>query len=86
LAALAFPAMLACAALWGIVLFVSRISSVASLVTVTAAPLVAWMMGFPEVIPPLIGIAAIVIVQHRANIGRLMRGEEPRVGSSSAKP
>jgi glycerol-3-phosphate acyltransferase PlsY len=42
-------------------------------------------MGFPQVIAPLIAIAAIVIVQHRANIGRLMRGEEPKVGSS-AKP
>jgi glycerol-3-phosphate acyltransferase PlsY len=38
-------------------------------------------MGFGQVIAPLIAIAAIVIVQHRANIGRLMRGEEPKIGS-----
>jgi glycerol-3-phosphate acyltransferase PlsY len=86
LAALAWPAMLACAAIWAITLFVSRISSVSSLVTVTAAPLLAWLLGYPQVIVPLLAIAAIVFVQHRANIGRLMRGEEPRVGSSSAKP
>ena len=79
---LAWPAMLACAAIWGVTLFLSRISSVSSLVSVVAAPLVAWGLGYPEVIPPLIAIAAIVIVQHRANIGRLMRGEEPKVGSS----
>jgi glycerol-3-phosphate acyltransferase PlsY len=30
---------------------------------------------------PLIAIAAIVLIQHRANIGRLMRGEEPRIGA-----
>jgi glycerol-3-phosphate acyltransferase PlsY len=82
LGALAWPAMLACAAIWGVTLFLSRISSVSSLVSVVAAPLVAWGLGYPEVIPPLIAIAAIVIVQHRANIGRLMRGEEPKVGSS----
>ena len=83
LLALAWPAMLACAALWAATLYLSRISSVASMVTVVAAPLVAWALGYPEVIAPLLAIAAIVIVQHRANIGRLMRGEEPRIGSSS---
>jgi acyl phosphate:glycerol-3-phosphate acyltransferase len=82
LLALAWPAMLACAAIWAITLFVSRISSVSSMVTVVAAPLVAWGLGYPAVALPLVAIAAIVIVQHRANIGRLMRGEEPKVGSS----
>lgn len=82
LAALAWPAMLACAGIWGITLFVSRISSVSSLVSVIAAPVVASLLGYPHVVPPLLAIAAIVIVQHRANIGRLIRGEEPKVGSS----
>jgi acyl phosphate:glycerol-3-phosphate acyltransferase len=82
LGALAWPAMLACAAIWGLTLFLSRISSVSSLVSVIAAPVVAWGLGYPQVIVPLIAIAAIVIVQHRANIGRLIRGEEPKVGSS----
>lgn len=81
LAALAWPAMLACAAIWALVLAVSRISSVSSMVTVIAAPLVAWALGYPQAVIPLIAIAAIVLVQHRANLGRLLRGEEPRVGS-----
>lgn len=84
LGALAWPAMLACAAIWAAVLYLSRISSVSSLATVIAAPLVAWALGYPAVVAPLIAIAAIVIVQHRANIGRLMRGEEPKVGASKA--
>lgn len=82
LAALAWPAVLVCAAIWAATLFISRISSVSSLVTVIAAPGVAWALGYDDVIAPLIAIAAIVIIQHRANIGRLMRGEEPKVGSS----
>ena len=81
LGALAWPAMLACAAIWAVTLAVSRISSVSSMTTVVLAPLVAWAMGYPQTIAPLLAIAAIVLVQHRANIGRLMRGEEPKVGS-----
>lgn len=83
LAALAWPAMLACAAIWAVVLAVSRISSVSSMTTVVAAPLVAWGLGYPEAVSPLVAIAVIVLVQHRANIGRLMRGEEPKVGAKS---
>jgi glycerol-3-phosphate acyltransferase PlsY len=82
LGVLAFPAFLVCAMVWVATLAISRISSVSSLVSVIAAPLVAWGMGFPQVIAPLIAIAAIVIFQHRANIGRLMRGEEPTIGAS----
>ena len=81
LAALAWPAVLVCAAIWAATLAISRISSVSSLTTVLAAPAVAWLLGHPDVIVPLLAIAAIVVVQHRANIGRLMRGEEPKVGS-----
>ncbi len=81
LAALAWPAMLVCAAIWAAVLYLSRISSVSSMATVIAAPLVAWGLDYPQAIAPLIAIAAIVMVQHRANIGRLLRGEEPRVGA-----
>lgn len=83
LAALAWPAMLACAAIWAVVLAVSRISSVSSMTTVVAAPLVAWGLGYPEAVAPLVAIAVIVLIQHRANIGRLMRGEEPKVGAKS---
>ena len=81
LLALAWPVMLICAAVWAATLAVSRISSVSSMTTVIAAPLIAWAMGYPQVVAPLIAIALIVIIQHRANIGRLMRGEEPKVGS-----
>lgn len=84
LLALAWPVMLVCAAIWGATLFVSRISSVSSMTTVVAAPLVAWALGYGSVVTPLIAIAAIVLVQHRANIGRLVRGEEPRIGSSKS--
>lgn len=81
LAALAWPIMLICAAIWAGMIFLSRISSVSSLTTVSAAPVIAWAMGSVHLVWPLVAIAAIVFVQHRANIGRLLDGTEPKVGS-----
>ncbi|TCJ37232.1 glycerol-3-phosphate 1-O-acyltransferase PlsY [Parafrankia sp. BMG5.11] len=78
--ALAWPVFLVCAAIWAATLAISRISSVSSMLAVIAAPLAAWALDYEELSLTLIAIAAIVLVQHRANIGRLLRGEEPRVG------
>lgn len=80
LLALAWPVFLVCAGVWAVTLAVSRISSVSSLVAVIAAPVAAWGMGRGDIVPTLIAVALVVIVQHRANIGRLLRGAEPRVG------
>ncbi|MEP2178977.1 MAG: glycerol-3-phosphate 1-O-acyltransferase PlsY, partial [Marinomonas sp.] len=81
LLALAWPVMLVCAGIWAVTLFLSRISSVSSMTTVVLAPALAWLMGYPQVVWPLVAVAAIVLIQHRANIGRLMRGEEPKIGA-----
>jgi glycerol-3-phosphate acyltransferase PlsY len=78
--ALAWPVMLVCAVVWAAALAASRISSVASMSAVVAAPIVAWAAGLTAVVPVLAVIAVIVLVQHRANIRRLIAGEEPRVG------
>lgn len=81
LGALHWPLMLLCAGVWAATVALSKISSVASLTTVIAAPIAAAAFGHQALILPLIAIAVIVIVQHRANIARLMKGEEPRIGS-----
>lgn len=81
LAAMAWPVMLVCAGIWAVTLLLSRISSVSSMVAVIAAPVVAGLWGNIWLVSPLVVIAVIVLIQHRANIGRLMRGEEPKVGS-----
>ena len=79
--ALAWPVMLTCAAVWAAVLAISRISSISSMISVVAAPIAAWLLGYPDLVWVFIAIAAIVIAKHHANIQRLMRGKEPRVGS-----
>lgn len=81
--ALSWPVMLICAAVWAGALAVSRISSVSSMLSVITAPIAAWALGLPAVVPVMAAVAAIVLVQHRANIARLRAGTEPRVGSKS---
>ena len=78
--ALAWQVMVAGALVWGATLALSRISSVASMVAVLAAPVAAWLFGLPDVAAVLAVIAAIVLIQHRGNIARLRAGTEPRLG------
>lgn len=81
--ALSWPVMLISAGVWAGALAFSRISSVSSMLSVTTAPLAAWLLGYSAVVPVMAAVAVIVIVQHRANIGRLRAGTEPKVGSKS---
>ena len=81
LGALAWPVMLICAAVWAGALALSRISSVSSLAATLAAPLVAWLMALPQLVWVMAVVALIVVIQHRANIRRLLAGTEPRIGS-----
>jgi glycerol-3-phosphate acyltransferase PlsY len=77
---LSWQATAVCAAIWAVALGSSRISSVASLSAIVAAPVIALVLGLPNPAVVLAVIAAIVIVQHRANIARLLTGTEPKVG------
>lgn len=52
--------------------------SVGSILGATTFPLVCWFIE-PDFIAIGIVMAVIILVKHRANIGRLMRGEEPKM-------
>ena len=77
---LGWPIGLAYAVVWLGLLAATRISSLAGMGAVIAAAIAAALFGFPQFVPVLIVIAAVILWLHRANIGRLARGEEPRVG------
>ena len=69
------------AAVWLGMLGLSRISSLAGMCAAVAVPLAAWALGFPGYAPVLALLALLVLWLHRANIGRLLNGTEPKVGS-----
>ena len=91
--ALAPLALLAGMLMWGTSLFMTRYMSVASMagaVTVAAVNLArTWYRGRLAEEWPVWGLTAVlavlVILRHRANIGRLMRGQELKIGSSRAR-
>jgi glycerol-3-phosphate acyltransferase PlsY len=67
------------AAVWLAVFGVTRIASVASMAAAVSLPLWSWLLGYPWPVIAFAGAAAAaVLVLHRANIRRLLRGEEPR--------
>jgi glycerol-3-phosphate acyltransferase PlsY len=77
---LGWPIGLAYALVWIGVLAAARFSSLAGMSAVVGAVIAAALFGYPQFVPVLLVIAALIVWLHRANIGRLMRGEEPRVG------
>ena len=74
---------LAYAAVWLGMLAAFRFSSLAGMTAVVCAAIAAALVGKMAYVPVLLVIAALVIWLHRANIGRLQRGEEPKVGRGS---
>ncbi|MBO0749415.1 MAG: glycerol-3-phosphate 1-O-acyltransferase PlsY [Porphyrobacter sp.] len=79
---LGWPIGLAYALVWLGMLALTRISSLAGMSAVVAAVIAAAVFGFERFVPVLALIALLVIWLHRANIRRLLAGEEPKVGKS----
>ena len=72
---------LAVIALWLIVAFATRYSSLAALVAAVAAPLLAWyLLGTGPLLLAVAGMALLLVVKHHQNIRKLLRGEESRIG------
>ena len=82
--ALAWPVGLVFAAVWIGMLLLTRISSAGGISAAASAPVAAFFGGLPELFIPCAAMAAVVLWRHRANIARLIKGEEPRIGSKKA--
>lgn len=80
LLALWFPAGVFACAIWLACAGLMRYSSLAALLAAAASPLVLFAMGRPAFAVAAAIMAGLVIVRHRANIGRLLAGEEPKIG------
>lgn len=82
--ALASPVGLVFAAVWLGALALLRYSSVGGMAAAVAAPVAAAAWGEFQLAVLLIAMTLIVLWKHRANIERLLAGEEPRVGAKPA--
>ena len=68
-------------ATWFVIALFFRYSSLASIVSAVFAPLYYFfLLGAREVLPALIIMAALVVWRHKANILKLVAGEERRIG------
>jgi glycerol-3-phosphate acyltransferase PlsY len=67
------------AVVWLVVFFTLRYPSLASMVSAVSLILWSWLLGYPWPVTAFAAVAAVgVIVLHRANVKRLLRGEENR--------
>ncbi|MCH8809335.1 MAG: glycerol-3-phosphate 1-O-acyltransferase PlsY [Proteobacteria bacterium] len=81
LLAFAWPAGLAACATWLLIAGLLRYASLAALVALAVAPLYIWLFTRDLQLVELIAVlAAMIWIRHRANIVRLLKGEEPRIG------
>jgi len=81
LLALAWPVAIAFALVWVAVAALTRYSSLAALVASAATPFALWLVddGAEAVLFAL--LTALLWIMHRANIARLVRGTESKIGA-----
>ena len=65
---------------WILMVAVFRISSLAALVTAVFTPIIFVLLHQPLYAIFSVALALLVFIAHRANIGRLLAGTEPRIG------
>ncbi|MDB5448359.1 MAG: hypothetical protein JWQ97_3676 [Phenylobacterium sp.] len=84
LLAAAWPVGLAAGATWIALAFLFRISSLAGLTAALLAPLYALLLHRPVIAALAAFMAVLIYIRHAANIRRLAKGEEPRIGGKKA--
>ncbi|MFT5487048.1 MAG: glycerol-3-phosphate acyltransferase PlsY [Paracoccaceae bacterium] len=72
---------LACAS-WLLAAALFRYSSLSALIALAASPAYMWWLADPQRTEFAIAMAVLVWIRHRENIGRLLRGQESRIGGS----
>jgi glycerol-3-phosphate acyltransferase PlsY len=92
LLAISWPIGIAACLTWLLVAAVFRYSSLSALVAAALAPIYAWLLpllwgstGDPQLVWFSALLAALIWFQHRANIRRLLSGEEPKIGKRKAE-
>ena len=77
-----WPLGLVFVAVWIVMAYLFRISSLSALTASFISPLAALAAGRPDLVLPAAIMGAAVFITHRANIARILKGQEPRIGKS----
>ena len=77
---IAWPAAIAFAVVWLAVAWATRYSSAAALAATAVSPLVALAVGLDDAAVVFALLAVLIWFKHSANIGRLLKGAEPKIG------
>lgn len=81
LLALSWPVGLIFCAVWLVIAFAQKMSSLAALTAAATAPIFAFVIVNEWLAGAVAVMAILLFFQHRMNIARLMAGTEPRIGS-----
>jgi acyl phosphate:glycerol-3-phosphate acyltransferase len=80
--ALSWPVGLIFCAVWLLIAYTRKISSLAALTAAATAPIFAYVFSGERLSLVVAGLALLLFFQHRENIGRLLKGTEPTIGGS----
>ncbi|MDX1303423.1 glycerol-3-phosphate 1-O-acyltransferase PlsY [Photobacterium sp.] len=63
---------------WLLAVFITGYSSLASLITALAAPMLTWMVK-PEYTMPVSMLSCLIVLRHHDNVRRLLEGKETKI-------
>jgi glycerol-3-phosphate acyltransferase PlsY len=81
LLALSWPVGLIFCAVWLVIAFAQKMSSLAALTAAATAPIFAFVIVNEWLAGAVAVMAILLFFQHRTNIARLMAGTEPKIGA-----
>jgi glycerol-3-phosphate acyltransferase PlsY len=84
LTAVAWPAAVGFGLIWAAVAALTRYSSLAGLIASAATPALLWFMADAKAAILFVALTALIVAMHRANIARLLSGQEPKIGRRTA--
>jgi glycerol-3-phosphate acyltransferase PlsY len=80
---LAWPAAIVFCAIWLAVAALTRYSSLAALIASAATPVFLWWQGDRLIAQAFLLLSALLWIMHRANIARMLRGDESKIGAGA---
>jgi len=78
--ALVWPIGIVAAVVWLATAFILKLSSLGALLACIAATITAWVISPQSAAIMVTFMSVIILIRHRENINRLMRGEESKIG------